>query len=328
RVEYIGQYGSVFKVYTLYGTFALKTMQWTERGERQFVEHTLTLVRRGYNSVIPIFQTFDGRHYVIHDGHLFYLMPWLERNELAYEYEDTYTLMLRTLGELHAHTSEPFNVTVSMLEDYYANTMERWDRDKLTMERFLHQSEKAWYPSPFQMLFLSSYSRINQAHEYAEQMLDKWFLESESTGEGRTVLNHGNPRAAHFLMDGTGAPYWISFEHARRSTPVYDLVKFFRHSLYTYPVDATDRYDWLVAYEGKYPLLPAEQQLLMSQLAYPGPVYKLLDDYSFARRNFQEVNIVGQLQEAIWAAYNVEGLIRRMNEAEHERAMREFESRE
>ena len=67
------------KVYSDRGTFALKSIALIK-------ELTLSgmfkhLYHRGYNRIVPIYQTMDQRYAVLHNGRLYYLMPWLNNEE-------------------------------------------------------------------------------------------------------------------------------------------------------------------------------------------------------------------------------------------------------
>ncbi|MGL4523107.1 MAG: hypothetical protein ACRCWQ_11190, partial [Bacilli bacterium] len=180
---------------------------------------------------------------------------------------------------------------------------------------------------PFQLQFMNSYARLTQAHDFAQKKLDEWFLESEKKGEARSVLNHGEPIPAHFVQARDGTPYWLSFEKSFRATPVLDIQAFLSHSLYTYPTEAEDRFQWYTEYHTTFPLTFSEKRFMMSHLVYPKGIYKLIDGYNSVRREFQELELVMNMQEETWFGHNVEQFIRHIQQDEYEVEMREFQSR-
>ena len=79
QVEYIQDFGRVKKVYSDRGTFALKSI--SPHVGIDFIRNVQTLYQRGYNRIVPIYQTMDGRYAVLYHNKLYYLMPWLDNGD-------------------------------------------------------------------------------------------------------------------------------------------------------------------------------------------------------------------------------------------------------
>ena len=72
---FVESMGNILKVYCNKGVFALKKVD-PHQGI-DFIRNIQTLYQKGYNRIVPIYPTFDGRYAVLYDQNLYYLMPWL-----------------------------------------------------------------------------------------------------------------------------------------------------------------------------------------------------------------------------------------------------------
>jgi hypothetical protein len=68
---FVEEHGNIKKIYSNKGTFALKKM--TPTAGTDFVRHVHILYQKGFNRIVPIYPTLDGRYAVLHDKALYYL---------------------------------------------------------------------------------------------------------------------------------------------------------------------------------------------------------------------------------------------------------------
>src|SRR5690554_224228 len=77
--NFVESLGKIHKIYTNNGVYALKKLN-PHQGI-DFIRYVQTLYQKGYNRIVPIYPTQDGRYAVLHEGELYYLMPWLSSEE-------------------------------------------------------------------------------------------------------------------------------------------------------------------------------------------------------------------------------------------------------
>ena len=99
--QHMEEHGSVTKIYTNQGPYALKKIEGRKLERNNFLHHIQYLKEKGFSNYVPIYHATDG-NYILSDGtYNYYLMPWLERAEGNGEDNDQYHKMFQTLGTLH-----------------------------------------------------------------------------------------------------------------------------------------------------------------------------------------------------------------------------------
>ena len=110
----------VKKVYSDRGVFALKSI--SPHVGIDFIRHVQTLYQRGYNRIVPIYQTMDERYAVLHHNKLYYLMPWLENRESS-EREERQKQMFRELARMHTLSLKEIDVEKDERKEHYERTL-------------------------------------------------------------------------------------------------------------------------------------------------------------------------------------------------------------
>lgn len=97
------------KVQTHQAAFALKRSSLhPERLDRwlMVVQGKHNFYREG---VPPVYQTLQENFYVVDEGEVYYLMPWLERHRTD-EPDHPYEMLFSTLGKIHASSSKRYPI--------------------------------------------------------------------------------------------------------------------------------------------------------------------------------------------------------------------------
>src|SRR5437764_11432120 len=104
---FVEDYGSVLKIYSNKGTFALKKMDPVLGTD--LIRHVHFLYQKGFNRIVPIYPTMDGRYAVLHDRDLYYLMPWMP-NEVKEDRQHKNQQLIRELARMHTISAKEIQV--------------------------------------------------------------------------------------------------------------------------------------------------------------------------------------------------------------------------
>lgn len=316
KVHYVEEYGKSFKISTEEGNFALKRI--SPQIGTDFVRNVQLLYHHGYNRIVPIYPTTDGRYAVLNDQYLYYLMPWLP-NEEKEDRNEKHQKMFRELARLHTLSVKDIPITSEQRKEHYEQTHSQWERESEFFEEFLERSEQKWYMSPFELLYCTFYQDIIQAINFSKKQIKQWYEVSKDFEKGRSVVVHGKISTEHFLYDQRGYGFFTNFEKSNVSSPIHDLLPFLARTLNTYPKRCDDCVDWLYTYLGHFPFREDEKYLFLSYLAHPGHIHQVVEEYLLKKTRKTEMKYVKQLQRQYWLLKNTEYVVMRINEIEQQK---------
>ncbi|WP_083392031.1 spore coat protein YsxE [Bacillus sp. MUM 13] len=312
-VLFVEQHGKIRKVYTDKGVFALKLIP--PKHGIDFIRNVQFLYQRGYNRIVPIYPTNDGRYAILHNGSLYYLMPWLSNDENG-ERNERHKQMFRELARMHTLSSREMAVDEEHRQEHYQTTLEEWKKQAEFLEEYVGSCERKWYMSPFEMIFASAYADISQALSYSTKKFEEWYEKTKDKEKVRTVMTHGKLSLKHFIYDDRGYGYFINLENSRKAPAHFDLLPFVVKSSKTYPVKNDDCVDWIYNYFKYFPLKEDELLLFQSYLAYPGPCLDIVKNYFEKKGSLKEMDYLKQLQRQYWQLKNTEYVVMKMEEIE------------
>ncbi|PLR84996.1 spore coat protein YsxE [Bacillus canaveralius] len=322
---FVEDFGSIQKIYSDKGTFALKKIALSNRTD--FVRHIHFLYQKGYNRIVPIYPATDGRYAVLHKNMLYYLMPWLPNEERENQFQK-HQQLFRELARLHTLSAKDIKITSDERNEHYETTVQQWEKDKGFLFEFIDQCEKKLYMSPFELMFCLYYHEISQALLFSQRKLEEWHEKTKDAEKARIVLVHGKVSIEHFLFDNRGYGYFINFEQSRPASPAHDLLPFLSRTLKTYPRQCNDCIDWVYSYFKYFPFKEDEMMLFLSYLAYPGQIIRTAVDYFQKTTRKQERKLVQQLQRHFWHLKNTEFLVMKIDEIERQKKQEKEGSQE
>ncbi len=313
KINFIENKGRVNKLYSDKGEFALKRMD--AKNGVDFLGYVQTLYQRGYHRIVPVYPALDGRYAILKGNMLYYLMPWLENREREDRYE-RHQELFRELARFHTLSVREVPVSEEDRNEHYERTTARWEKEQEVLEQFLERSEKAWYMSPFQLLFCTFYSEIAGGQRFSLQKLKEWHETSKEETKARSVIIHGKISTEHFLYNENGVGFFTNFEKAGIATPLHDLLPFLSRTLNSHPKRFDEGVDWLTTYFKHFPFKEDEKLLFLSYLAQPGPMYRLIEKYFSSGKEKNEMKFVRQLQRQYWKMKNAEYVVMKLDEIE------------
>ncbi|MBT2656837.1 spore coat protein YsxE [Bacillus sp. ISL-18] len=313
---FVEDFGIVQKVYSNKGTFALKKIPPTTGTD--FIRHVHLLYQKGFNRIVPIYPTMDGRYAVLHENNLYYLMPWMPN--LQKENRDQINLELfRELARLHTLSAKEVTVSKEERTEHYETTIQQLEKHQEFLDGFIDECEKKTYMSPFQLLYCLYYNEISQALRFSKGKFEEWYENTKDTEKARMVITHGKLSSEHFLYDDRGYGYFINFENARYGSPIHDLLPYLSRALNTRPKRSDTAIDWVYHYFKYFPYKEDEKLLFNSYLALPVPIMQVVDRYYKKEGRKNEMKFVRKLQEQYWHLKNSEYVVMRMTEIENQR---------
>lgn len=314
--HFVEVFGSVQKIYTDKGVFSLKRIKPHQGAE--FIRHVQALYQKGYNRIVPIFPTVDGRYAVLHENELYYLMPWLANEEKENRFA-RHQQLFRELARLHTLSAKEITVTKEDRKEHYETTIQEWEKEAEFLEGFIETCEQREYMSPFELSFALYYHHINQALQYSTNKLKEWYEQTKDNEKARTVMVHGKISTEHFLYDDRGYGYFINFENAKQGSPLHDLLPFLSRTLKTYPVRSEECIEWVYTYLNYFPFKEDEFLLFLSYFAHPGAVIRSAEKYFKKTTRLSERKASIHLHRQYWLLKNTEYVVMRIEEIEKQK---------
>ncbi|MEH7417105.1 spore coat protein YsxE [Neobacillus drentensis] len=312
---FVEDYGIVQKVYSNKGTFALKKIPPTTGTD--FIRHVHLLYQKGFNRIVPIYPTMDGRYAVLHDNNLYYLMPWMPNHQKENRDHKNHELF-RELARLHTLSAKEVTVSKEERTEHYETTIQQLEKHQEFLDGFMDECEKRTYMSPFQLLYCLYYSEISQALRFSKTKFEEWYESTKDAEKARMVITHGKLSSEHFLYDDRGYGFFINFENARYGSPIHDLLPYLSRALNTPPKRSDTAIDWVYHYFKYFPYKEDEKLLFYSYLALPVPIMQVVDSYYKKQGKKNEMKFVRTLQEKYWHLKNSEYVVMRMTEIENQ----------
>ncbi|WP_160722015.1 spore coat protein YsxE [Bacillus sp. USDA818B3_A] len=313
---FVEDYGIVQKVYSNKGTFALKKIPPTIGTD--FIRHVHLLYQKGFNRIVPIYPTMDGRYAVLHENNLYYLMPWMP-NQQKENRDQKNQELFRELARLHTLSAKEVTVSKEERSEHYETTIQQLEKQQEFLDGFIDECEKKTYMSPFQLLYCLYYNEISQALRFSKAKFEEWYENTKDAEKARMVITHGKLSSEHFLYDDRGYGFFINFENARYGSPIHDLLPYLSRALNTRPQRNDTAIDWVYHYFKYFPYKEDEKLLFNSYLALPVPIMQVAESYYKKQGKKNEMKFVRKLQEQYWHLKNSEYVVMRMTEIENQR---------
>jgi spore coat protein YsxE len=314
--HFVDEFGRVQKIYSNKGVFALKKIK-PQHGA-DFIRHVQALYQKGYNRIVPIYPTVDGRYAVLHQNELFYLMPWLANEEKEDRFE-RHQQMLRELARLHTLSVREVPIKKEDRTEHYERTLQEWEKEKEFLDGFIESCERKEYMSPFELLFSLYYHDVSQALKFSTNKLKDWYEKTKDSDKARTVIIHGKVSTEHFLYDDKGYGYFMNFENARQGSPLHDLLPFLSRTLKSFPKRSDESVDWIYTYLKYFPFKEDEMLLFQGYFAHPGSIIRAAEQYHKGEHNRGERKAVQHLQRQFWLLKNTEYVAMRIDEIERQK---------
>lgn len=308
---FVEDYGRIQKIYSNKGTFALKKIAPTAGTD--FIRHVHQLYQKGFNRIVPIYPTMDGRYAVLNDKDLYYLMPWMP-NEIKEDRQHRNQQLIRELARLHTLSAKEIPINKEERTEHYEKTIQQLEKHLEFLDGFVDECEKKTYMSPFELLYCIYYNEISQALKFSKTKFEEWYENTKENEKARMVITHGKLSSEHFLYDENGYGYFINFENAQFGSPIHDLLPFLSRALNTNPKRNDEAVDWIYHYHKYFPFKQDEKLLFYSYLAYPIPIIQVAETYYRKQQSKNELKFVRQLQRKYWHLKNNEYVVMRMVE--------------
>jgi spore coat protein YsxE len=321
KPTFIESFGKIEKVYTNQGVYALKKIN-PHQGI-DFIRYVQNLYQYGYNRIVPIYPTIDGRYGVLFEDELYYLMPWLANEE-----KGDYAKLFRELARLHTISAREIKVNTEERKSHYEKSIEELEREEEFLEGFIKECEKKIYMSPFELQFCTHYHTISHALSFSKRKLKEWYEETKENEKARIVIVHGNVTDDHFLYDQKGYGYFINFEKSTIGSPIHDLLPFMVRVLRGYPKQAEDLIEWLYTYFKFFPLKEEEMLLFQSYLSQPSFMIQRTEGLFREGKNRNERKAVKKLQREYWLLKNIEYVVSRIDEIERQKKLQQQQQEE
>ncbi|WP_338470417.1 spore coat protein YsxE [Niallia sp. XMNu-256] len=315
---FIESLGKVTKVYTNQGVYALKKIDANQGID--FIRYVQSLYQSGYNRIVPIYPTLDGRYGILYNHQLYYLMPWLANAE-----KGDHSKLFRELARLHTLSAREVKVNKEHRKAHFDKSIEELEREEALINELLGEYERKIYMSPFELLFCTYYPTIKHALTFSKRKLNEWYEATKEKDKARIVIIHGKLSNDHFLFDEKGYGYFSNFEKTSIGSPIHDLLPFMVKTLRGFPKESEELVEWLYTYFKYFPFQDEEMGLFLSYLAQPSFIIKTSERLfrEGNKRQRHERRAVKKLQREFWLLKNIEYVVSRIDEIERHKKIQQ-----
>jgi len=139
---------------------------------------------------------------------------------------------IKIVGLLHQKTTYYKEVSEDEYKKIYEEVLSQIDYLNYFYENIYQEYFKIIFPSPSEYLLLTNISKILASLNFAKQELEIWYDKVRQLRKYRICQIHNNLCLEHFHK--CEKECLLSWENARKDTPVMDLIKFYKCSYYDY----------------------------------------------------------------------------------------------
>ncbi|RYM06856.1 spore coat protein YsxE [Sporolactobacillus sp. THM7-7] len=273
--------GSVLKVETSAGFFALKRKKMTDR-QVDRVYSVYPLIRSLVIDAVGPLPSKYGDLVVGDEAYRYYLMPWFEETVPESDLEARYRHLFHKAGELHRQTMREGKGTDGLYRSAFQMVATRYT----DWEQFLNMTEHHLYPSPFEQMVMSYSGQALGLFQHALGYFSEraGLNDDASDDRPRRALCHGRLSPLHLLIEGEKR-YLTNFEEAREDFFIIETAALMEQACSVLPPAQTPWQDLLSAYFSACPLNEAETNFLFHFLLWPRTILGLMDQYRDKERS-------------------------------------------
>ena len=204
-------------------------------------------------------------------------------NDTKIEPEEKMLDIIKIVTLLHNKTTFYKDIDDDTYKNLYESILERIDYLYNYYNDIVDIIEENDYMSPSNYLFIRNVSKLYASLDYAKYQINNWYNIIENKKRIRVVNIHNNLSLEHYLLEER--PYLISWEKSKRDIPIYDLINLYKR--YYKEIDFCDMFR---IYEGNYPLLEEEKNLLLCLMSLPEKLEFNEREFSMCKKvsNFYE----------------------------------------
>ena len=244
------------------------------------------LKSRGFVNFVPIIDA-DRKEY--------YVYPYIHEDKIPYEQKNNE--LAKTAAILHAKTTYFKDVSESTFDNIYNDINNNIDYLNLYYSKLYDDIFYKRYYTPFENLFIDSYSKINNALGFSKSELDIWYQMVSEKKNQRVSLIHNDLKNEHFLK--SDEDYLISFDRSKVDTPVLDLYKFYQNEY-----DKCNFSEIFKTYIYHYALSDDELKLFFVLISIPKELKLTSNNYDNVRNFYHILNYINKSEELIRPYYS------------------------
>jgi hypothetical protein len=244
------------------------------------------LKSRDFNNFVPIID-YNRENYFVY--------PYIIEDKIPYEQKTNE--LAKTVAIMHAKTSYFKDVNESTFDEIYNNINNNIDYlteyySKMYDDIFLKR-----YYTPFENLFIDSYSKISNVLLFSKSELDIWYELASEKKTQRVSLVHNDLKNDHYLKGDED--YLISFDKSKIDTPVLDLYKFYKNEY-----DSVNFSEILKTYLYHFELNEDELKLFFILISIPDEFKYTLNNYNDVKNFYKIINYINITEELIRPYYS------------------------
>lgn len=302
--------GLITKVICDRGQFALKHTKTSLEQLQLFKQCVLHLQEREFAHILPLVPSKYNESIIPFENGSFYVTPWVEdqvEEKYKNEWEKT---MITTMGKLHYHSLETFSMknrsTISR-----QSILKNWKSKLIEINEYKRFAKERNFMSPFESIFIQHADFINDLAVKSIKYLKDWEQKYGTENPEHQVICHNQIYRKH-VLHSDHQHYFINFEQVKIDSPARDLVLFFRRHIDKALHWESTLYEWIKAYEHEYPLKWEDKLLFSILLLYPERVFKEIEVYYHATRDWNPIKQAKYLERLIQNTFQIKSFVKHL----------------
>jgi len=241
---------------------------------------------RGFSNYVPLIDSSRSNYDIF---------PYIYENKIPYEQKGND--LARVVAIMHAKTCYNKDIDESVYDNIYTNITNNCDYLIDYYSRLYDDLFPLKYHKPHEIIFIDSYSKINNTISFCKSEIEKWYTLVSEKRNQRVTLIHNNLKLDHFLKGSDD--YLISFDNSRFDTPVIDLVK-----LYKEEYDKLDFSELLNNYLYHFSYNEDELKLFFVLITIPDEICFKEDNYKNVELITNLINYINKTESLVWPYYS------------------------
>src|SRR5690625_2917075 len=183
------------------------------------------------SSILPVYLTNTSEMYMMHDGHIFYLSPYMDSKPI--QVKDFY----QKLGHIHRKTKTEYTINPIEIKRSFQDYQKKCKENKKILLSYVEYFEQQQHMSPLALQVCTHYRDLQRIFEILDHKVAEMLREREEKVTWSTSLCHGNLSFSHLLFKQN--LYFFNWEKASFQNAIQDLYQFFQKETDAYdaPID-------------------------------------------------------------------------------------------
>ncbi|MEA4848156.1 MAG: CotS family spore coat protein [Clostridiaceae bacterium] len=243
------------------------------------------LKEKGYEGVIPYSTTIDGRICVPDDGHIYYMVDWVEARECKFKKEEDLKKAIKAAAELHRASLGYVPPEGAKPRVFYNRWVEKCNKKSMELSEFGKAIEDKECMDDFDKIFAGHLPYyLQQSEESKSMIMESPYREISEKSRQSGEFCHHDMANHNFLISEDGKAYLIDFDYCIMDTRLHDLTSLIIRNMRYGIWDIEKAYFILNEYDGIYSINHNDIKVIKAFITFPQDFWQVGLQYYVERQ--------------------------------------------